>query len=431
MTRWMLIVVLLVSFTNLVNAQPPRRGSQNSNQKNNAVQSIRARPTHPIIEALDSDHNQSLSAAEIQNAPTVLLSFDKDKNGQLSQSELRPALSAGSDMIRASAKPENAQRDKLETSQIKTEVVPASAIQWFATLSRGLAEAKRTGKPILFVSGNPSCAGVSGMWCPGKGNIDSTYLHKPEVIAAAEDFVCIRLTAYEDESERVFMSKLVKGQVSNTAFAILAPDGTPAVNNGGTGKGPSGLFKDSEELAKGMKAISAGYPPKQTAGIPALPIALNAKVGLVIAAADNQPLVLVLANIPSRQQELETKVAELAWSKAFSGRFVYATATSMSELPKLQGHSISEGVLIIEPDVFGAGGKIVGEVPSDQPVEVIAQAMRETVQNFVPIAKNRRELASMGLKAGIFYETGIPVSGKGEANDRERYKQQLQRLKGN
>lgn len=37
-------------------------------------------------------------------------------------------------------------------------------IQWFATLARGLAEAQRTGKPILFCSAAPHCAGVSGMW---------------------------------------------------------------------------------------------------------------------------------------------------------------------------------------------------------------------------------------------------------------------------
>ena len=38
------------------------------------------------------------------------------------------------------------------------------AIQWYATLARGLAEAERTGKPILFVSAAPHCAGVSSMW---------------------------------------------------------------------------------------------------------------------------------------------------------------------------------------------------------------------------------------------------------------------------
>ena len=42
------------------------------------------------------------------------------------------------------------------------------AIQWYATLERGLAEAKRTNKPILFVTGAPHCSGVSGRWCPGK-----------------------------------------------------------------------------------------------------------------------------------------------------------------------------------------------------------------------------------------------------------------------
>ena len=47
----------------------------------------------------------------------------------------------------------------------QTGMLPeAATIQWYATLDRGLAEAKRTGKPILFVSAAPHCAGVSGMW---------------------------------------------------------------------------------------------------------------------------------------------------------------------------------------------------------------------------------------------------------------------------
>lgn len=90
-------------------------------------------------------------------------------------------------------------------------------IHWYATLPRGLKEADRTGTPILFVSGNPSCAGVSGMWCPGKGSIDENFLFKPEVIAAAKDFVCIRLKAYENKEEEAFMSEIVQGAVSNTA----------------------------------------------------------------------------------------------------------------------------------------------------------------------------------------------------------------------
>lgn len=37
-------------------------------------------------------------------------------------------------------------------------------IQWFATLDAGLAEAKRTGKPLLFLSAAPHCGGIPGMW---------------------------------------------------------------------------------------------------------------------------------------------------------------------------------------------------------------------------------------------------------------------------
>ncbi|HET6382084.1 MAG TPA: hypothetical protein VFJ58_01725 [Armatimonadota bacterium] len=37
-------------------------------------------------------------------------------------------------------------------------------IQWFTRLKDGLAEAKRTGKPILYLSAAPSCGGVPGVW---------------------------------------------------------------------------------------------------------------------------------------------------------------------------------------------------------------------------------------------------------------------------
>jgi hypothetical protein len=55
--------------------------------------------------------------------------------------------------------------------------------------------------------------------------------------------------------------------------------------------------------------------------------------------------------------------------------------------------------------------------------------MRETLKSHVRTEKNRRTLAEQGLKQGIYYETGIPVSGKGEAADRERYRKQLEAKK--
>lgn len=40
----------------------------------------------------------------------------------------------------------------------------SGGIMWYATLESGLAEAKRTDRPILFLSAAPHCGGVSGMW---------------------------------------------------------------------------------------------------------------------------------------------------------------------------------------------------------------------------------------------------------------------------
>lgn len=39
-----------------------------------------------------------------------------------------------------------------------------AAIQWFGTWEQGLAEARRTGRPILLTAAAPQCRGISGIW---------------------------------------------------------------------------------------------------------------------------------------------------------------------------------------------------------------------------------------------------------------------------
>ena len=39
-----------------------------------------------------------------------------------------------------------------------------SGIMWYGMLQDGLDEAKRTGKPILFITAAAQCRGVPGMW---------------------------------------------------------------------------------------------------------------------------------------------------------------------------------------------------------------------------------------------------------------------------
>lgn len=52
----------------------------------------------------------------------------------------------------------------LGISSLALAAEPPTRIAWYGQLSDGLAEAERTGRPILLVSGAPQCHGVPGVW---------------------------------------------------------------------------------------------------------------------------------------------------------------------------------------------------------------------------------------------------------------------------
>jgi hypothetical protein len=84
------------------------------------------------------------------------------------------------------------------------------------------------GAPARFVSRAFYCAGISRMWCPGKVRIDNGWLLQDEAIEASTGFARFRPTSCESASDAAFVSEL-EGNPVNTVFAILAPDGRPAI----------------------------------------------------------------------------------------------------------------------------------------------------------------------------------------------------------
>ncbi|MEZ6014140.1 MAG: hypothetical protein R3F49_03425 [Planctomycetota bacterium] len=51
------------------------------------------------------------------------------------------------------------------TGPLEVHEPPASAgIAWFGTWDAALAEAERTGRPMLFMSAAPQCQNVPGVW---------------------------------------------------------------------------------------------------------------------------------------------------------------------------------------------------------------------------------------------------------------------------
>ena len=93
--RWsfVLAVAASVGSSMLVIAQPP--GGAGGPGAGGPSGGLGERRPNPLIEALDTDHDHNISADEIKAASAALLTLDKNKDGQLSSDEYRPAGAAG------------------------------------------------------------------------------------------------------------------------------------------------------------------------------------------------------------------------------------------------------------------------------------------------------------------------------------------------
>ena len=87
--------------------------------------------------------------------------------------------------------------------------------------------------------------------------MDRSFLFQPQVIAASRSFVCVRLATYEDETEAVFLKAFTStksGELENSVFGILAPDGQQKLIR--SGRGPKQAFAGPAEMAEAMKKIA-------------------------------------------------------------------------------------------------------------------------------------------------------------------------------
>jgi hypothetical protein len=80
--------------------------------------------------------------------------------------------------------------------------------------------------------------------------MDRSFLFQPQVDAASRNFVCVRLATYEDETEAAFLKAFTStksGQLENSVFGILAPDGQQKLIR--SGRGPKHAFAGPAEMA--------------------------------------------------------------------------------------------------------------------------------------------------------------------------------------
>jgi hypothetical protein len=248
--------------------------------------------------------------------------------------------------------------------------------------------------------------------------MDRSFLSRPEVIAASRDFVCVCLATYEDPVEAKFVQGLVRthsGELENTAFCLLGPDGKKKLSR--AARGTEQVYDDAAAMAADMRRVVGQYSPK--AALTTLPLVANPRLALDVAAADGLPVVVIVGQDAAARQRSHDRLAKLAWTNEFIGRFVYAEG-SVTDVLGVPGISVDASVVVIAPDTFGQKGTMLRQVEASAAAEALAEALRAAMAEYKAPAKTFQNHVREGQRQGVFWETRVPVTDPMENAARER-----------
>jgi hypothetical protein len=253
--------------------------------------------------------------------------------------------------------------------------------------------------------------------------MDRSFLSQPDVIAASRQFVCVRLATYEDKDEGSFLRDFQvtrSGELENTVFAILSPDGRRQLAR--ASRSANHTFGTAERMAQTMNRISGEHETKVLAleQHPELPKVANLRLAVNVAACDQQLLVVVVSKHEQTRRQLEERVTSLAWSDAFRGRFIYVTASEIQDAAGIEGRKSTAGVLVVQPDRFGQKGDVLAQVGAEATPDELTRCLKEGLSRFTREEKNFGNHVRAGQQKGILWETAIPVTDPMERQARER-----------
>ncbi|MCA8981855.1 MAG: hypothetical protein H6831_05730 [Planctomycetes bacterium] len=237
--------------------------------------------------------------------------------------------------------------------------------------------------------------------------MDEKYWSVAEVVRLSESFVCARLLSYESAAEGEFLKSIFhgpSGELENTVFCILDSDGeTPLVR---AGRSPDFLLPsragEARDLVASMERVLAKRRSRAEPSAPAaLPLAVDLRRALNTAACDGLPVVALVAD------EVPAELAAAIWSNRLAGEAVYVRVDA-AEARALEGAKRGDALLVVEPDRFGLEGRV--RARTDDLGAFDAGWLRTALDCYASPAKEAREHVRSGRRAGVEWETEIPVT---------------------
>jgi len=232
--------------------------------------------------------------------------------------------------------------------------------------------------------------------------MDRSFLSRPEVVQASRKFVCIRLATYESfEEAQVLRSIFVggSGQVENTTFALLSPDGkTPLARSG---RSPNWSFAQAKEMALSMDRIANYYRGRPIGSAP-LPAVANLRLAVNVGACDNLPVVALLSDNPNT-----VRLARVAWEPALLGRAVY-TVDRPSAAARLVSGGLKPGLYVLQPGTYGQDARVLASLEAESP-DLSAELTR-ALDLYRYRSKDPGPHIREGNQRGVYWQTQIPVT---------------------
>lgn len=263
--------------------------------------------------------------------------------------------------------------------------------------------------------------------------MDRGILSEQKLLEASRDFICVRPATYANEEEGIFLKEVGStrtGGVLNTTFVLLAPDGKTPLS--GSGRSPRQAFPGDEEetleqLVKAMKAIAKKFPGNNASPrLRPVPVALDVRNAVNVAACDNQPLVVISISDETKRKSVANKLASLVWRPEFRGRFAYVISGRASELDSIQGSPKGDAVFVVEPGTYGVDGKTLGKAKSFDG-EGLERMLDAGLKKFKRVAPTN-DVLKEGLRKGVTWEeesiavreASPEISRRAQRDDREK-----------
>lgn len=247
--------------------------------------------------------------------------------------------------------------------------------------------------------------------------MDGSFLSAAEVIDESRKFVCIRLATYENKEEAELLKTIFigrSGELENTTFAILSPDGKRQLVR--SGRSPDFAFSGPEVFAidsmvRTMRRIADQYGSRGKDN--ELPVLSDVRLAVNVAACDNQPLVVLHSSKKEELESLKARMAKLAWSDEFIGQFLYVTCSDSEELAKIDGVKADSGFIVVEPGTFGTDGEVLAQLKPDADEQSLKEALSLSVVLHERVDKDSSTHLRLGSRLGIRWQTLLPVTDPG------------------